>query len=147
MGDRTMIIKTVPKGGGAAAVSSPRVFVYKTKADYSHLVPVLMDDARTKILSYPHPLDLTVGGKLCLPTLLNEGYWLDNRGIGRNVAFLSYTYEEYSQLPTAPSMEELMAHIKDKYPITEWHECGRRADYKNIVPELNKLIEQGFLQK
>ena len=36
-----------------------------------------------------------------------------------------------------------MAHIHDKYPLTEWHECGRRADYKNIVSELNKLIEQG----
>lgn len=44
--------------GGSAAVSSPRVFVYKTKGDYSHLVPVLMDDSRTQILSYPHPRDL-----------------------------------------------------------------------------------------
>lgn len=106
-----------------------------------------MDDSRTQILSYPHPRDLFIGGKLCLPTLLNDGYWLDNRGIGRNVAFLSYTYEEYSRLSSAPSMEELKAHIRDKDPITEWHECGRRADYKNIVSELNKLIEQGFLQK
>lgn len=131
----------------SAAVRSPKVFVYKTKADYSHLVPVLMDNSRTKIISYPHPRDLVIGGKLCLPTLLNEGYWLDNRGIGRNVAFLTYTYEEYSQLPAAPSMEELMAHIRDTNPITEWHECGQRANYKNIIPELNKLIEQGFLQK
>jgi len=141
-----MIIET-PVRGGSAAVSSPRVFVYKTKGDYSHLVPVLMDDSRTQILSYPHPRDLFIGGKLCLPTLLNDGYWLDNRGIGRNVAFLSYTYEEYSRLSSAPSMEELKAHIRDKDPITEWHECGQRADYKNIVSELNKLIEQGFLQK
>ena len=49
-----MIIET-PVRGGSAAVSSPRVFVYKTKGDYSHLVPVLMDDSRTQILSYPHP--------------------------------------------------------------------------------------------
>ena len=34
-----MIIET-PVRGGSAAVSSPRVFVYKTKGDYSHLVPV-----------------------------------------------------------------------------------------------------------
>ena len=39
-----------------------------------------------------------------------------------------------------------MAHIHDKYPLTEWHECGRRTDYKNIVSDLYKLIEQGFLQ-
>lgn len=133
--------------GGTASVSSPAVFVYKTKADYSHLVPVLMDGPRTRIVSYPHPRDLIIGGKLCLPTLLSNGYWLDNRGIGPNVAFLSYTYEEYAKLPMSPTMEELIAHIHDKYPLTEWHECGRRADYKNIVFELNKLIEQGFLQK
>ena len=36
-----MIIET-PVRGGSAAVSSPRVFVYKTKGDYSHLVPVLI---------------------------------------------------------------------------------------------------------
>ena len=106
-----MIIET-PVRGGSAAVSSPRVFVYKTKGDYSHLVPVLMDDSRTQILSYPHPRDLFIGGKLCLPTLLNDGYWLDNRGIGRNVAFLSYTYEEYSRLSSAPSMEEHISEIK-----------------------------------
>ena len=62
-----MIIET-PVRGGSAAVSSPRVFVYKTKGDYSHLVPVLMDDSRTQILSYPHPRDLFIGGKLCLPS-------------------------------------------------------------------------------
>ena len=55
-----MIIET-PVRGGSAAVSSPRVFVYKTKGDYSHLVPVLMDDSRTQILSYPHPRDLFIG--------------------------------------------------------------------------------------
>lgn len=133
--------------GGSAAVSSPKVFVYKTKDDYSRLVPVLMDDTRTRIVSYPHPNDLIVGDKLRIPTPLDNGYLLDNRGINRNVAFLSYTYEEYTQLSVAPSMQELMAHIQDKYPLTEWHDCGRRADYKNIVSELNKLIEQGFLQK
>lgn len=145
--DSQIIVTTTSPKGGVASVSSPPVYIYKTREDYSHLVPVIMNDARTTIVSYPHPRDLRIGDKLCLPTLLEKGYWLDNRGIGRNVVFLSYTYEEYSQLGSAPSMEELMTHIHDKHPLTEWHECGRRADYKNIVSELNKLIEQGFLQK
>ena len=60
---------------------------------------------------------------------------------------LTYTYEEYSQLPTAPSMTDLMSHILDKYPLLEIRACGRRADYKDIVIELNEKIAEGFLQK
>lgn len=130
---------------GGAAVSSPVVYIYKMKKDYSQLVPVLMDDSRSRIVSYPHPADLKRGDKLCLPTELVQGYWLDNRGINSNVAFLSYTYEEYAALSAAPSMEELMAHIVDKYPLAGIWACGRRADYKDIVTELNEKISAGEL--
>ena len=82
---------------------------------------------------------------MSLPTKLEQGYWLDNRGIGPNVAFLSYTYEEYSKLSVSPSMDDLMSHIVDKYPLLEIHACGRRADYsgKDIVSELNRKIAEG----
>ncbi|RGN31411.1 hypothetical protein [Bacteroides oleiciplenus] len=133
--------------GGSPASTSPVVYIYKMKADYSNLVPVIMDGGRSRIVSYPHPKDLFRGKELCLPTPLVQGYWLDNRGIGPNVAFLTYTYEEYSKLPVAPSMEDLLANIADKYPLLEIHACGRRADYKDIVSELNEKISEGFLQK
>lgn len=133
------------KSGQLSSVSSPVVYVYKTKKDYSHQVPVIMDQSRSQILSYPHPKDLLIGGKLCLPTPLEQGYWLDNKGINPQVAFLKYTYEEYSQLPQAPSMEMLMENILDKNPLTEIHACGRRMDYVNLVEELNQKIEQGTL--
>lgn len=133
------------KQGSNAAVSSPVVYIYKMKKDYSQLVPVLMDDSRSRIVSYPHPADLKRGGQLCLPTELVQGYWLDNRGINGNVAFLSYTYAEYAALPAAPSIEDLLAHIVDKYPLTGIWACGRRADYKDIVTELNEKITAGEL--
>lgn len=133
--------------GGRPASTSPVVYIYKMKADYSHLVPVMMDETRTRILSYPAPVDLKKGDGLRLPTPLEQGYWLDNKGIGPNVAFLTYTYEDYSKLPSAPSMEELMENIAEKYPLTEIHACGRRADYKDIVAELNKKISEGILKK
>lgn len=44
-------------------------------------------------------------------------------------------------------MKELMANIVERYPLLEIHECGRRADYKDIVSELNEKISKGFLQK
>lgn len=131
--------------GPVAATASPAVIVYKTKADYSNRVPVLMDEAKERIVSFPHPGDLYYQGRLAKPTPLDGGYWLDNRGIGRNVAFLSYTYEEYSALQQTPSVEELMDRIIDRNPIVEWHVCGTRADYSDIVAELNALIKRGFL--
>ena len=131
---------------GPAYVSSPVVFIYKTKADYYYNVPVMMNNDRTVIVSYPAPVDLTYGGKLRLPTHLVDGYLLDNRGIGPNVAFLSYTYEEYSKMEQAPSMEELMNHIISKYPLSVWHTCGRWADYTDIVPQLNALIEKEYMK-
>lgn len=129
-------------GQAMAQISSPIVYIYKTKKDYSHLVPVLMDETRTRIVSYPAPADLLRNGQPTLPTLLEGGFWLDNRGIGPTVAFLSYTYEEYSGFSHAPSYEELMEHIVDKYPLTSIRACGRRADYKDIVTELNERIRK-----
>jgi len=138
---------TAPMAGGNPASTSPVVYIYKMKEDYSQQVPVMMDESRSRIVSYPHPADLLSGDELRLPTPLEQGYWLDNKGIGPNVAFLTYTYEVYSTLPTAPSMEDLMANIADKYPLLEIHACGRRADYKDIVSELNEKISEGILQK
>lgn len=128
-------------------VVSPVVYVYKTKNDYSNLVPVIMDESRTRIVSYPAPSDVKTGGKLALPTRLKDGYLLDNRGIGPNVAFLSYTYEEYSKMKSAPSMDVLMENIIDKYPLTELRSCGHRSDYRNIEEELNEIIGKGELDK
>lgn len=124
-------------------ISSPRVFVYKMKKDYSNNVPVIMDAGHTKIVSYPAPADLKRGNGYATPTKLKDGFWLDNKGIGPNVAFLSYTYEEYSNLKQAPTMEELMNSIIDKNPLSYHAFCGRRNDYKDIVNEINQLIESG----
>ncbi len=131
-------------GGRPAAVPSPPVYIYKMRKDYSKNVPVIMNPERTKIISYPAPSDLVIGGRLMLPTPLHDGYWLDNRGISPHTAFLSYTYEEYSRLAEAPSMQQLRECIIDKNPFTEIRTCGQRRDYKNIVTELNALIDTGF---
>lgn len=105
-----------------------------------------MDETRTRIVSYPAPTDLKTNGKLAYPTPLEGGFWLDNRGISPRAAFLSYTYEEYSQLKEPPTMEEMLERIVDKDPFTVIHACGRRADYKDIVGELNEYIRKNLLK-
>lgn len=124
-------------------IAFPQVFVYKMKKDYSNNVPVIMDNERKRIVSYPAPTDLKRGNSYATPTKLNDGFWLDNKGIGPNVAFLSYTYEEYADMEQAPAMEELMKSIIDKNPLDYYAYCGKRNNFKDIIKEINQLIDSG----
>lgn len=118
--------------------------VYKTRKDYTHYVPVIMNVEKTKIVSYPDPTDIYYNGKLSYPTPLENGFLLDNRGIGPNVAFLNLTYEAYSQLKGTLTMKQMMDNLLDKYPLLEMWNCGPRGGFKDEVKELNVLIDNGF---
>ncbi len=124
----------------------PSVLVYKTKANYNNLVPVILSDDKTEIVSYPHPKDLLKGSEYSIPFVLNEGYLLDNRGIGKNVAFLKMSYEEYSNLKNIPSIKELHEIILDDDPLTELCDCGAKTGFTNEGKQLNKLIEDKKLR-
>jgi len=118
--------------------------IYKTTKDYSGNVPVIMNDEKTNIVSYPDPSDIYYGGVLAKPTSLVDGYQLDNRGIGPNVAFLDYTYEAYAALKNAPDKNGLFVHLIDKQPLLELWDCGPRKDTSDEVSRLNRLIKKGF---
>ena len=125
----------------------PPAIVYKTKKPYNNLVPVLLSEDRSEIVSYPDPTDVYYHGKLAYPTRLKRGYLLDNRGIGPNVAFLKLTYQEYAKLPVVPKRTDLYAMIIDRDPLKELYRCGDRAKYQSIVSELNKVIKAGKLSQ
>ncbi len=119
--------------------------IYKTTRDFTDFVPVIMNDDRTKILSYPDPLDVSYEGKLAKPTVLKNGYLLDNRGINQNVVFLNFTYEYYSKLTSPPLLSEMMENILEKYPLLELYSCGLRSEYSDIIKEMNAKIDNGFV--
>lgn len=127
------------------ANAMPRVIVYKTKADYSNLVPVAMDDSKTKIVSYPDPRDVNLKKQ---PTQLADGYLLDNFGIGKNVVYTDYTYEAYMALEKVPSRDELMKHIVEYNPLTEYYTSDKEynSNEGRTVEALNKVISEGFKQ-
>lgn len=129
------------------STASPKVIIYKMKKDYSNNVPVILSADKKTIASYPHPRDVYTNGKLAIPTQLKKGYWLDNRGINENVAFLSYTYEEYAALSSVPDLNTLYEKIVDKNPIKEMWVCGYRYSYNDIVNELNDVITNKDLDK
>jgi len=137
--------KNNEKMNSTSSVSADQqTIVYKTTKDFSELVPVTMNAEKTEIISYPSPADIFYNGVLAKPTVLKNGYLLDNRGINENVVFLNYTYENYSKFKEVPSMAELMLKIVDKYPISEMYYCGPRLQFKDEVKELNTLIDKGF---
>jgi hypothetical protein len=123
----------------------PPALVYKTSADYNNLVPILLSDDKTEIVSYPHPKDIRVGSGYPLPTLLNNGYLLDNRGINKNVAFLKLTYEEYSKITEPPTLKEMYELIVDKNPLTEMCDCGNKKAFTDIQGQLNQIIDNKTL--
>ena len=138
-GSSTVIVK---KGTG---ISSPGCIIYRTRTDYSNNVPVGLSEDKTKIVSYPDIRDIYYNGSLAVPTVLAKGFLLDNRGIGPNVAFLKYSYTEYSQLSSTPPVTELMKQLLDKDPLVEMYRCGPRSQYADIEKELNELIISGKL--
>jgi hypothetical protein len=130
-----------------AGVPGPPALVYKTRADYDKLVPVIMNDAKTAIVSYPHPNDLKNSQGYLWPVQLKKGYLLDKKGIGRNVAFLNITYEEYAKLSEVPLMEQLEKMILDKDPLVELCNCGNITRFTDPVNQLNDYIKNHSLSK
>ena len=122
----------------------PSAIVYKTTGDYYQLVPITLNEAGDKVVSYPAPSDLFTNGKLALPVKLENGYLFDQRGINTNTAFTSYTYDEYSQMESAPSTKELLNSISSSHPFVEIYNCGKINEFKDPVKDLNRLIQKDF---
>lgn len=134
-------------GGSSGQVTAPGppCIIYRTKADFSMLVPVEMNEEKTQLTSFPDVSDVYTRGELAYPTPLTNGYLLDNRGIGKNVAFLKMTYEDYRKLDNTPSASVLMENILERDPLTEMYQCGSRSQYTDPVSQLNEMISSGKL--
>jgi hypothetical protein len=132
-------------GTGQVTVPGPPCVVYRTRADFSTLIPVELTDDKTQLASFPDVKDIYRDGVLAYPTPLDGGYMLDNRGIGPNVAFLNLTYEDYRKLDKTPTASDLMNAIIDRDPLLELYQCGNRSQYKDVVSELNLMISSGKL--
>ncbi len=134
--------------GSNFKTTGPAAVIYKTKKDYSQFVPVNLSDDGSKIISYPAPTDVFYNDTLALPTPLKNGYWLDNRGVNLHSVFINITYEAYSKLQNAPSLDDMYAKIIDKNPFTEFYACGLKSSYgEDFATNLNKLIDAGGLQQ
>jgi hypothetical protein len=116
------------------------LIIYKTIKDYSNNIPIILNETKDKIISYPATSDIYLNGKLAKPSDLANGFLLDNFGLSQNSVFTSYTFEEYSQLVKVPTIQEFMDRIIDSDPFSEMYNCGKRRDFKTI-DDINNLIK------
>jgi len=116
------------------------VIVYKTKADYFDKVPITLSEDKSQIVSYPDPLDLTVGDQLALPIKLVNSFYLDKRGISLNTVFTNYTFKQYASLNKTPTLDELKQSIIDFDPFVEIYDFQYLYGNENLIDTLNKLI-------
>lgn len=142
--DTAIVIEKFQAEETAGTKTLPHALVYKTKKDYSKNVPVSLNEDKTAIVSYPAPTDIFFNGSFAYPTPLENGYLLDNRGIGQNVAFLEYTYQEYSELKQVPEKNMLFKKIIDFNPLMELWDCGIRKQSKTEIEIYNTLIKNKF---
>lgn len=133
---------TVSRPNSASAL--PAIVIYKTKANYSMLVPVGLSADKKEIVSYPDPKDVKDDSGFYYPTALKNGYWMDNIGVGVNTGYLGMSLKEYSQLKEPLSLDEMMVMLVDTNPFIEMWNCGNRGSIS--VTEINKTIENNKLE-
>lgn len=123
------------------------LIIYKTKNDYSNYVPISLSADKSRIMSYPGPEDVVFNGNLAYPTLLEKGYYLDNIGISSRVAYLKYTLEAYSELNSAPTLQEMFDNILDDDPLLEYYDCGSRQTVESDLGDISHVEMSELLQK
>ncbi len=120
----------------------PPIVIYKTRADYRHLVPIQISEAG-EVLSFPSASDLGTPNHYAYPVELADGFLWDQRGVGLRSVFLDLTYEEYAALEH-PSTDMLLRHVRDKKPFTFLAVCDRRYLQDETADGLNRYIAQGM---
>lgn len=126
------------EGGTHSAL--PRAVVYKMNGDYINNVPVTVSADGQTIISYPAPTDLTPGST---PLPMDDGYYLDRRGINANTRFLRLTYDEYRALRQAPTLEQLRSAIIPDARVIDIHRLPLTLNEALSDPnKVNQLINE-----
>ena len=86
---------------------------------------------------------ISFNGDFAYPVKLEDGFFLDRRGVTPQSGFLSWTYYEYSRFEKTPSPVELLNKMLNNDPFTEMYDCGTPTQYKDMVNELNQKIKAG----
>ena len=116
----------------------PKATAFRMNGDFSDNVAITLD-SEGNLIYFPAPTDITADSK---PLELVDGWWLNRQGIGQNSVFTTYTFAEYSELPAAPSPEQLKKAVIPGSRVTQIYELpypvGEAYDH---ISEINTLLK------
>lgn len=118
--------------------------IYKMKADYSLLVPVMLNAEKNKIMAYPAPKDLfNKEGELRFPIPLDKGFYLDEIGVSVNTAYLSLTIDKYSHMVQVPHIDSLFKLVVENDPFERIYNLGNRMQYIDKQELIKEIVTSG----
>lgn len=122
----------------------PHLMVYRQMSDCSNMLPVVLSEDKSQILSYPHPKDVQMADSVLLyPVVLDSGYFLDRIGITVHTAYLNINLAEYNKREYPFSMDEMLSMVQVKAPFSELWDCGVRGNIS--LEALNEMIRSNSL--
>lgn len=143
-----MSINIFKKKKSKCEQSEQLFYIYKTRYNYSDLIPVVLNDSKSEILSMPtKEVLINNDGSINHPSQLSNGYLISHDfDFNKNIAFLDLTIEEYINSDKLPNAEEQIKYVKDFEPFRELYifKCDKN---KNPVEEVNRLITSNKIRE
>jgi hypothetical protein len=128
----------------------PPSSVFKLRGDYINNVCVGLSDDKSRITSFPSPVDPN-GNPDMNPILLDSGYYWDcNYGVSFNDAFLSLTKTEWKRRVYEigfPSKDSMMKLVLDPDPFLEYYVDENRVLNQKGTDQINGIIARNELGK
>lgn len=118
--------------GGGDYRATLRATVFRMSGDYADNVAVTLNDDGS-LAYYPAPSDL---GQYSAPLALEDGWYLNRQGLGPKSVFTTYTFEEYRNLPAAPSQSQLLEAVIPGAVVTEFRELPLESSDAIANPSL-----------
>lgn len=129
---------TVRPGNSGNASYIPKATAFRMSGDYSRNVAITPGAGNT-LLYYPAPSDISASSA---PIELEGGWWLNRQGLSENSVFTSYTFSDYSQLPSTPSQETLLEAVIPGATVTQFVTLPYSiTEADSHIPEINLFLK------
>lgn len=103
---------------GGEASYLPKATVFKMSGNFGDKVAVTLNPDGT-LAYYPAPSDITLTSN---PVDLGGGWWLNRQGISSGSVFTNWTFDQYRNLKSTPSREEIINAIIPGARVVEMKE-------------------------
>lgn len=114
--------------------------LFKMNGDYANNVAVTLGPGG-ELFYFPAPTDINENSK---PEKIGEGWWLNRQGLSASSVFTKWTFEEYRNLKSVPTPEEIKSAIIPGARVTEFRQLAIPAEEaRSMSPsDLLQLVKQ-----